>query len=195
MWGPDTKGKNQSNLEKAQNSSLTCWTTSYSKTYLFSCLLCATLWLSQDIMMVQTLQVSSEAVSESVHSNIPVASEQLWVDKYAPNSFTELLSDEQTNREVIVLTFSIQSLFLKRQSLIISVGRCSYGWNNGILVYLDHKLEPQLMMFYFLWDDIPPLHSIKSSLMVKVTLARIEVPPWVANFPGSQMVSVKEMGV
>lgn len=62
-------------------------------------------------MMVQTLQVSSEAVSESVHSNIPVASEQLWVDKYAPNSFTELLSDEQTNREVIVLTFSIQSFY------------------------------------------------------------------------------------
>ncbi|XXG39699.1 hypothetical protein AAC387_Pa01g0590 [Persea americana] len=50
----------------------------------------------------KTLQVSSEAVSESVHSNIPVASEQLWVDKYAPNSFTELLSDEQTNREVLL---------------------------------------------------------------------------------------------
>ncbi|KAG9446182.1 hypothetical protein H6P81_012310 [Aristolochia fimbriata] len=27
---------------------------------------------------------------------------QLWVDKYAPNSFTELLSDEQTNREVLL---------------------------------------------------------------------------------------------
>ncbi|RVW12365.1 hypothetical protein CK203_108092 [Vitis vinifera] len=28
-----------------------------------------------------------------------VVNEQLWVDKYAPSSFTELLSDEQTNRE------------------------------------------------------------------------------------------------
>ena len=27
--------------------------------------------------------------------------EQLWVEKYAPKSFTELLSDEQTNREVM----------------------------------------------------------------------------------------------
>ncbi|KAF3792213.1 Chromosome transmission fidelity protein [Nymphaea thermarum] len=27
--------------------------------------------------------------------------EQLWVDKYAPRSFTELLSDEKTNREVL----------------------------------------------------------------------------------------------
>lgn len=26
--------------------------------------------------------------------------EPLWVEKYAPKSFTELLSDEQTNREV-----------------------------------------------------------------------------------------------
>ncbi|KAH9681005.1 AAA domain-containing protein [Citrus sinensis] len=33
----------------------------------------------------------------------PVVHEQLWVDKYAPNSFTELLSDEQTNREVLLL--------------------------------------------------------------------------------------------
>lgn len=28
--------------------------------------------------------------------------EDLWVDKYAPHSFTELLSDEQTNREVLI---------------------------------------------------------------------------------------------
>nr|XP_025678795.1 uncharacterized protein LOC112778717 [Arachis hypogaea] len=28
--------------------------------------------------------------------------EQLWVEKYAPKSFTELLSDEQTNREVLL---------------------------------------------------------------------------------------------
>lgn len=36
--------------------------------------------------------------------------EDLWVDKYAPRSFTELLSDEQTNREVSLSRFSNQSL-------------------------------------------------------------------------------------
>lgn len=30
----------------------------------------------------------------------PLVTEKLWVEKYAPNSFTELLSDEHTNREV-----------------------------------------------------------------------------------------------
>lgn len=34
-----------------------------------------------------------EVQAEKVH-------EKLWVEKYAPKSFTELLSDEQTNREV-----------------------------------------------------------------------------------------------
>lgn len=34
-----------------------------------------------------------------------IATEQLWVDKYAPVSFTDLLSDEQTNREVCDLSF------------------------------------------------------------------------------------------
>ncbi|KAL6644788.1 hypothetical protein ACP70R_016396 [Stipagrostis hirtigluma subsp. patula] len=32
----------------------------------------------------------------------PLVTEQLWVEKYAPNSFTELLSDEHTNREVLL---------------------------------------------------------------------------------------------
>lgn len=32
---------------------------------------------------------------------VPITSEKLWVEKYAPYSFTELLSDEQTNREVL----------------------------------------------------------------------------------------------
>ncbi|KQK22437.1 chromosome transmission fidelity protein 18 homolog [Brachypodium distachyon] len=32
----------------------------------------------------------------------PVVTEQLWVEKYAPHSFTELLSDEHTNREVLL---------------------------------------------------------------------------------------------
>ncbi len=36
--------------------------------------------------------------------------DDLWVDKYAPRSFTELLSDEQTNREVLTSRFSKQVL-------------------------------------------------------------------------------------
>ncbi|KAL6503553.1 hypothetical protein OROGR_025476 [Orobanche gracilis] len=32
----------------------------------------------------------------------PATDEKLWVDKYAPNTFTELLSDEQINREVLL---------------------------------------------------------------------------------------------
>ncbi|KAI0525293.1 hypothetical protein KFK09_004686 [Dendrobium nobile] len=36
------------------------------------------------------------------HSEVPTFSEKLWVEKYAPCSFTELLSDEQTNREVLL---------------------------------------------------------------------------------------------
>ncbi|XBH56961.1 hypothetical protein VPH35_078664 [Triticum aestivum] len=32
----------------------------------------------------------------------PIVTEQLWVEKYAPHSFTELLSDEHTNREVLL---------------------------------------------------------------------------------------------
>ncbi|KAH6786798.1 P-loop containing nucleoside triphosphate hydrolases superfamily protein [Perilla frutescens var. hirtella] len=41
-------------------------------------------------------------MAEVVLSTAPVASEQLWVEKYAPCSFTELLSDEKTNREVLL---------------------------------------------------------------------------------------------
>ncbi|KAK1426376.1 hypothetical protein QVD17_15047 [Tagetes erecta] len=32
----------------------------------------------------------------------PVVTERLWVDKYSPSSFVELLSDEHTNREVLM---------------------------------------------------------------------------------------------
>ncbi|KAL8122027.1 uncharacterized protein LOC141659384 [Apium graveolens] len=35
-------------------------------------------------------------------TKVPVVNERLWVDKYSPNSFIELLSDEQTNREVLL---------------------------------------------------------------------------------------------
>ncbi|KAL5542552.1 hypothetical protein UlMin_010262 [Ulmus minor] len=50
----------------------------------------------------KVLQVSSEGQSDMILPESPVVHERLWVDKYAPNSFTELLSDEQTNREVLL---------------------------------------------------------------------------------------------
>ncbi|KAM7462045.1 hypothetical protein LguiA_030166 [Lonicera macranthoides] len=50
----------------------------------------------------KVLQASVETQSDISLPKIPVVNEQLWVDKYAPNSFMELLSDEQTNREVLL---------------------------------------------------------------------------------------------
>ncbi|KAJ6945543.1 hypothetical protein NC651_000565 [Populus alba x Populus x berolinensis] len=47
----------------------------------------------------KALQASSEDQSDEILPETKVMHEKLWVDKYAPNSFTELLSDEQTNRE------------------------------------------------------------------------------------------------
>ncbi|CAL0303132.1 unnamed protein product [Lupinus luteus] len=50
----------------------------------------------------KTLEASSECQSVLEVPEARVVHEQLWVDKYAPKSFTELLSDEQTNREVLL---------------------------------------------------------------------------------------------
>ncbi|XP_022722750.1 chromosome transmission fidelity protein 18 homolog [Durio zibethinus] len=50
----------------------------------------------------KALQASSEHLSDITLPDTPMVHEQLWVDKYAPSSFTELLSDEQTNREVLL---------------------------------------------------------------------------------------------
>lgn len=50
----------------------------------------------------KALQASSEGQNDILLPETPVVHEQLWVDKYAPSSFTELLSDEQTNREVLL---------------------------------------------------------------------------------------------
>lgn len=53
-------------------------------------------------LFVKALQGSVEGdMIEVVPSIAPVTTEQLWVEKYAPSSFTELLSDEKTNREVV----------------------------------------------------------------------------------------------
>lgn len=54
------------------------------------------------VFVVKALQGSVEDdTTELVPSATPIISEQLWVEKYAPSSFTELLSDEKTNREVV----------------------------------------------------------------------------------------------
>ncbi|CAL5347593.1 unnamed protein product [Camellia sinensis] len=50
----------------------------------------------------KALQASVEGQSDSILPGTPVVNEKLWVDKYAPKSFMELLSDEQTNREVLL---------------------------------------------------------------------------------------------
>jgi len=49
----------------------------------------------------KVLQASSEDQNETISAETSVMHEKLWVDKYSPSSFTELLSDEQTNREVL----------------------------------------------------------------------------------------------
>ncbi|XP_017415726.1 uncharacterized protein LOC108326633 isoform X1 [Vigna angularis] len=50
----------------------------------------------------KALEASSEGQSVPDVPEAQMVNEKLWVDKYAPKSFTELLSDEQTNREVLL---------------------------------------------------------------------------------------------
>ncbi|XP_065862856.1 uncharacterized protein [Euphorbia lathyris] len=50
----------------------------------------------------KALQASSESQSDVVHTETQRVHEKLWVEKYAPSSFSELLSDEHTNREVLL---------------------------------------------------------------------------------------------
>ncbi|RZB42836.1 chromosome transmission fidelity protein 18 homolog isoform X1 [Glycine soja] len=50
----------------------------------------------------KALEASSEGQSVLDIPEAQTVHERLWVDKYAPKSFTELLSDEQTNREVLL---------------------------------------------------------------------------------------------
>lgn len=101
--------------------------------------------------MVQALLVSSAPVNESVHSDMPVSSEQLWVDKYAPNSFTELLSDEQTNREVVLLTLFIY-LFLTDFFLT-----CFGSGLYTVFIFISkEKLDPlclQVLLWLKQWDS------------------------------------------
>ncbi|KAA3455738.1 chromosome transmission fidelity protein 18-like protein [Gossypium australe] len=50
----------------------------------------------------KALEASSEHQNDITIPKTTIVHEQLWVEKYAPSSFTELLSDEQTNREVLL---------------------------------------------------------------------------------------------
>lgn len=75
-------------ISRVQNNSVYC-------TYLqFLSAICST-------FLVKALQASSEDQIETSPPKETVPSEQLWVEKYAPSSFTELLSNEHTNREVM----------------------------------------------------------------------------------------------
>ncbi|XP_047324218.1 chromosome transmission fidelity protein 18 homolog [Impatiens glandulifera] len=50
----------------------------------------------------KALQASARCQNDTVLSEREVLHESLWVDKYSPSSFMELLSDEHTNREVLM---------------------------------------------------------------------------------------------
>ncbi|WVZ56370.1 hypothetical protein U9M48_006915 [Paspalum notatum var. saurae] len=52
--------------------------------------------------LAKALQESTDSIDHEACSATPIVTEKLWVEKYAPNSFTELLSDEHTNREVLL---------------------------------------------------------------------------------------------
>ena len=64
----------------------------------------------QHSAFIQALQDSSETQHDTLMQDELVSAEQLWVDKYSPDLFTELLSDEHTNREVLCISGNI---FLK----------------------------------------------------------------------------------
>lgn len=49
---------------------------------------------------MKALQDSLGSRDQPTHAIPHMVDEQLWVEKYAPSSFKELLSDERTNREV-----------------------------------------------------------------------------------------------
>ncbi|XP_042394576.1 chromosome transmission fidelity protein 18 homolog isoform X1 [Zingiber officinale] len=52
--------------------------------------------------LAKALKDSFGSADKLAHATINQVDEQLWVDKYSPNSFKELLSDERTNREVLL---------------------------------------------------------------------------------------------
>lgn len=55
----------------------------------------------EEEMFQQACHATTEGTSDENYVCNQITTEKLWVEKYAPKSFTELLSDEQTNREVL----------------------------------------------------------------------------------------------
>ena len=55
------------------------------------------------LLTLKALQTSSEDQNEAMTAETSVMHGKRWVDKYSPSSFTELLSDEQTNLEVFCM--------------------------------------------------------------------------------------------
>lgn len=67
-------------------------------------------------MDMKALKDNFGSADQLAHATINQVDEQLWVDKYSPNSFKELLSDERTNREVNKLP--INFIFLAQNKLL-----------------------------------------------------------------------------
>uniref|UniRef100_A0A0E0NSV4 AAA+ ATPase domain-containing protein n=1 Tax=Oryza rufipogon TaxID=4529 RepID=A0A0E0NSV4_ORYRU len=77
--------------------------------------------------LAKALQESAETQNLESCPVTPLVTEQLWVEKYSPNSFTELLSDEHTNREVL--------LWLKQWD------SCVFGSHGGPGMSQDNMLQ------------------------------------------------------
>lgn len=65
-------------------------------------------------MVMKALQESAETQNLESCPVTPLVTEQLWVEKYSPNSFTELLSDEHTNREVNVYSTLLKYILINK---------------------------------------------------------------------------------
>lgn len=76
------------------------------------------------VMNMKALKDSFGSADQLPHATINQADDQLWVDKYSPNSFKELLSDERTNREVNRLP--INFIFLAQTESIFFTSSHTY---------------------------------------------------------------------
>ncbi|KAI3511528.1 hypothetical protein L1887_18682 [Cichorium endivia] len=103
---------------------------------------------AEEDALQKALQASVSSQIDANYVGTPAVTERLWVDKYSPNSFMELLSDEHTNREVLLwLKQWDSSVFgselksttddvlsaLKRHSTVSQhkkvTSKNSFGWN------------------------------------------------------------------
>lgn len=112
---------------------------------LLFCSSCARILL--DTLVLQALQSSVEVSSDAILPETPVVNGKLWVDKYAPNSFMELLSDEQTNREVHIV-FIVLILSLKLLLNWSSKAFCL--WDAPVNL---HRFCSQVLLWLKQWDS------------------------------------------